>query len=123
MNSNYYHKELAEGRWQTLTLAEQMANIGSEVYRAINFFRKENQESFQKAFDRALELFDLTLADKRWNGRKKEIGRCREVFCGLFFDSENISNLENEFDSLNKYFFQFGIYARLQKESGSNLSI
>ena len=41
----YYHKELAAGRWQTLTLSEQMGNIGSEVYRSINWFRKKIRKS------------------------------------------------------------------------------
>jgi hypothetical protein len=30
---NFVHKELAAGRWQTLSFMEQMANIGSEVER------------------------------------------------------------------------------------------
>ncbi|MGH2575640.1 MAG: hypothetical protein ACRDFC_08065 [Ignavibacteria bacterium] len=113
---SYYHKELASGRWQTLTLAEQMANIGSEVHRAINRFKKKEKDSFQNAFERALELFDLTLNDSRWKGRRKEIARSREVFCTLLLDSGAFNNLEYELDSLNNYFFQFGIYASLHKE-------
>ena len=35
MNSGFQHQSLAEGRWFTLSLAEQLANIGSEVSRAI----------------------------------------------------------------------------------------
>ena len=34
------HKELAEGRWNNFTLAQQMANIGAEVGRAINWRKK-----------------------------------------------------------------------------------
>jgi len=116
----YYHKELAAGRWQTLSLAEQMGNIGSEVYRSINWFRKKDNERLEKAFERALELFDLTLDDPRWKGRRKEIARSREVFCTLLTDSEKIENLDKELDSLNNYFLQFGIYANLQKEKNKS---
>jgi hypothetical protein len=31
---NFIHKELAAGKWFTLSLPEQLANIGSEVGRA-----------------------------------------------------------------------------------------
>jgi len=34
---NIQHKELSQGRWQEKPFLEQMANIGSEVYRAINW--------------------------------------------------------------------------------------
>lgn len=37
----YVHKDLANGRWKTFTLAQQMGNIGSEVYRAISFKKKK----------------------------------------------------------------------------------
>ncbi len=30
----YQHRELAAGGWQTMTLAQQLANIGSEFGRA-----------------------------------------------------------------------------------------
>ncbi len=34
---SYQHKDLAAGRWSQLSLIEQMANIGSEVERALNW--------------------------------------------------------------------------------------
>jgi hypothetical protein len=37
---NYQHKELAAGRWQQMSLVEQMANVGSEVGRALNWRAK-----------------------------------------------------------------------------------
>ena len=32
---SYQHKDLAAGRWGQMSLSEQMANIGSEVERAL----------------------------------------------------------------------------------------
>jgi hypothetical protein len=34
---NFIHKELAAGRWLEFSFMEQMANIGSEVERAIKW--------------------------------------------------------------------------------------
>ena len=63
---SYQHKDLAAGRWGQLSFIEQMANIGSEVERALNWRIKKNTDYAQKAFERALELIDLTL-DKDTN--------------------------------------------------------
>lgn len=109
MNNNYYHQTLADGQWFELSCVEQMANIGSEVFRAIKRHNKGDRDRFEPAFDRALELFDLTLADKRRRTGWKEIARVREFFCGLFFgdDKYNVTA-----DYLNTYFLQFAIAAR-----------
>ena len=75
----FQHDSLARGRWLVLSLAEQLGNIGSEVHRA-RLAQKVNESRFIAARDRALELFDLTLADVRWRGRIRELARAREVF-------------------------------------------
>jgi hypothetical protein len=103
------HKELAAGRWDELRLIEQMANIGSEVERALNWREKNNPERSSKAFDRALELLDLTLDCPRNRPRLKEIARTREV-CVDFFRGEN--EFSSSGDSLRKYFLQFACAAR-----------
>ncbi|MBI2626765.1 MAG: hypothetical protein HYW77_00795 [Parcubacteria group bacterium] len=101
MNGLFLHKELAAGRWYTFTLFEQLGNIGSEVSRARRAQSKDEQR-FQNAIDRALELFDLTLSDLRWRGRLKEIGRAREVFCDAVYGGKeygsSLSDLERYFD-------------------------
>jgi hypothetical protein len=103
------HAGLAAGRWQTLTLAEQLGNIGSEVGRAIGA-RERDDARFAGAFDRALELFDLTLADPRWRGhRVREIARAREVTCD-FLVGEN--DYRSTAESLDDYFLQFALAAR-----------
>jgi len=52
------HKNLASGRWSQMSLCEQMANIGSEVSRALNWRKKEKEELSHEAASRALELID-----------------------------------------------------------------
>jgi hypothetical protein len=68
---------------------EQLANVGSEVDRAIRARAQGRHDRFERAFDRALELFDLTASDSRWTlPRRREILRAREQFCRVFFDDE-----------------------------------
>lgn len=105
------HTTLAAGRWFELSLAEQMGNIGSEVHRAAAALQK-NKEDFELAFHRALELFDLTLADPRWRNRLKEIARAREFLCGVFLNQKEYGS---SFEDLDRYFLQFAVAARLAK--------
>lgn len=109
----FFHKNLAFGNWQKLTLIEQMANIGSEINRAL-IWQKKDQKLFQKAIDRAFELLDLTITDPRWQKQKrlKELVRVREVLGDAFLGGKEYqSSLEN----LERYFFQFALAARLKK--------
>lgn len=102
----YAHRDLAEGRWAKMSLMEQMANIGSEVGRAAAWKKKNNKEYCQKAFERALELIDLTLATTSGYQRLKEIARTREILCD-YFAGEN--EYHTDIDKLNKYFYFFAV--------------
>lgn len=106
------HKNLANGRWFTLSLAEQMGNIGSEVSRALGWREKNEKALSENAGQRALELFDLALSDSRWLKRFKEIARAREVFCDFFYgDNTYVSTQKN----LEKYFYYFALSARIKR--------
>lgn len=103
-----FHKELAKGRWFELSLAEQLANIGSEINRAAKWQDKD-KDIFVGAVDRALELFDLTLADSRWKGRLREIARLREIFCDTLLGGKNYQGSLKDFES---YFLPFTFLIR-----------
>jgi hypothetical protein len=103
------HKDLAAGRWQTLSLSEQMGNIGSEISRALKAKTDGNSPREQAALDRALELFDLTIADPKHRGRLREICRAREVVCDFFYGDDAYGSTEK---SLDRYFTQFAMAAR-----------
>jgi hypothetical protein len=104
------HQELAGGRWQTLTLLEQLGNVGSEVGRAIRARARNDTPRFEGAFVRALELFDLTLADRRWSlPRLREIARAREVVCDFLVGDNDYGSTA---ESLDGYFLQFALAAR-----------
>ena len=109
------HRTLAAGRWSQLTLAEQLANVGSEVDRAIAAWTARRDDRFERALARALELFDLTATDHRWRGaRRREILRAREEVCRLFFDPDSPDTAAL---SLSRYFLQFAVLARMNARS------
>ena len=103
-----FHKELAAGKWFKLSLMEQLANVGSEVGRASRWQGKD-EKLFRGAVDRALELFDLTLDDPRWRGRRGEIARLREVFCDAVFGGKEY---KSSLKDLARYFNPFTYAAR-----------
>jgi hypothetical protein len=108
---NLFHKDLAE-RWHTFTLCEQMANIGAEVGRAINWRNKKNETMSRNAFYRALELADFTINANVQSSSLKEICRMREVLVD-YFAGDNIYKSTDE--SWNRYFLYFNRVARGKK--------
>ena len=106
---NYQHTGLAAGRWNELAFVEQMANIGSEVERALNWRAKRNAPYSQKAFERSLELMDLTLAGSRGFARLKELARVRETWADFFSGANRYVSTEA---SWKKYFLHFTFAAR-----------
>lgn len=105
------HHTLSDGAWAEMTLAQQMANIGSESYRAAKWLSKNRADNAEKAFERMQELIDLTLAYCRRDApnRKsllKELCRFREIFCDAFLRED----LE-ELSALNCYLDHFAVIA------------
>ena len=100
MTSGSDHLEAARASWAKFSLIEQMANIGSEVSRALR--AKDNQPRYWGAVARALDLFYLTVEDPRWRGRLREILRVRELFAAAALGSDefktSLQYLEGYFD-------------------------
>jgi len=106
---NYQHRELASGRWKELSLTEQMANIGSEVSRALRWQKKGNSEYCEKAVSRALELLDLSLECAGSFSQLKEMARLREAVVDYFYGENRFSSSEILW---RKYFDHFNYAAR-----------
>lgn len=104
-----FHPAGTAERWHRLSLVEQLGNIGSEVARAGRARQAGNEERCQLALARGLELFDLTLADERWQGRRKEIARAREVVCDHFVGDNDYTSTP---EALDAYFLPFAVAAR-----------
>lgn len=108
MDAALHHRELAAGRWHTLPLADQLGNVGSEVSRMRG--AKGRDETAQgRAFERALELLDLTLADPRWRHRLREIARARELLCDA---ASGGGEYGTRLEDLDRYFLAFARLAR-----------
>lgn len=117
MQHSLQHIQILE-TWKKLTMPEQMANIGSEVERSIKWKEKNNEKLSQKAFFRALELFDLTLQNIAASQKKDknlllpvitEIARAKELFADYFIGDNQYNSTK---ESWQKYFKQFNYLAR-----------
>jgi hypothetical protein len=104
-----HHRELAAGRWERLSLAEQMANVGSEVERTIAWRSRGRDDLAARAFERALELLDLTLADDKHRGRRRELARVREGLVDHFACDNTYGSRGGDWQA---YFLQFATAAR-----------
>jgi hypothetical protein len=106
------HKGLTPEHWFEFSLFEQLANVGMDIERTIRWKKKGYFEYSQKAFERVLELLDLTIADPKNRKRLKEIVRTREALVDHFV-------YDNEYNSTDeiwqKHFFAFNYAAALQK--------
>jgi hypothetical protein len=103
------HQDIFEsGRWCKLSLVEQMANIGADVGRAIQWKEKGDVSASRQAFERALELIDFTIADPKNKNRLKEVLRMRECLAD-FFVGENQYGFTG--DAWQHYFYYFGYAA------------
>ena len=108
---NFIHQDLAAGKWFNLSILEQLGNIGSEISRAEKW-QQRDPGVFAGTIERALDLFDLTLADPRWlgTGRRYEIARAREVFCDAAVNQG--AEYGSQLKDLRNYFDQFALAAR-----------
>ncbi|HVS21387.1 MAG TPA: hypothetical protein VHD88_06035 [Pyrinomonadaceae bacterium] len=113
-----YHPELAGGRWFTLSIAEQLGNVGSEYERALSCKERHDAERFQHAFARLMELLDLTIADPRWqNHRLKELTLLKE------FIRDELCNEVREYPDqrdLREYFLSFALLANKERAAARN---
>ena len=101
------HLESARASWAKFSLVEQMANIGSEISRALQ--ANGNQTRYWGAVTRALDLFYLTIEDPRWKGRLREILRLRELFAAAALQSDEFNT---SLQDLDRYFDCFVWLAR-----------
>ena len=108
MTTGLEHLESARASWAKFSLVEQMANIGSEVNRALRA-KEGNQNRYWGAVARALDLFYLTVEDPRWHGRLREILRIRELFAAAALGSDEF---KTSLQDLDRYFDCFLWLAR-----------
>ncbi len=112
----YQHQQLADGRWREFPFITQLANIGSEVERAIKWKNKNQPEYFKRAFERMLELIDLTAADPKNRKRLKELLRAREMLVDYLMYDNQYHSTDRQWQ---RYFYYF-TYLNNKPKSGEN---
>jgi len=90
-------------------LAKPFFDLSDEVERAIRWREKGNAHYSHMAFERALELLDLTVADEKNKKRLKELLRLRETLAD-YFAFENVYQSSDR--SFQNYFYAFTFAAR-----------
>lgn len=106
--------QVDRAKWSRMSIFDQMGNISSEVGRAINAKKQNNKENMDNAVIRALDLFDATIEEliNAKSIRSKEVLRSKDQFLSVM-NEENPST--DELNSLDRYFTQYAIAARLNK--------
>ncbi len=105
---NFFHKNIQK-EWSSYSIIKQMANIGVEVQRAINWKKKGNKEIFLNAFYRAMELLDLTVEDPKNKKYLKEILRIKELLGDYLIGSNQYKQTDSQWE---KYFYFYALAER-----------
>jgi len=108
----FFHKELTKEKWQAGSFVSQMANIGAEIGRTMSWRTKDVNIS-SAAFDRGLELLELTITDKKNKDHLKELCNLREVLVDYFYFNNSHGKTDEEW---NAYFEHFTYQAALERE-------
>lgn len=96
--------------WEKFSLVTQLANVGSEVVRAISWRKKGNTVYAQLAFYRALELIDRTIAQPLLYAQLKELTRLRSALVDDFAGENTFGSTD---EAWHRYFYAFNIKANL----------
>jgi len=78
--------------------------VGSEIERTMRWRAKGNAEYARRAFERALEFLDLTMADLKHRSRLRELTRLREVLADSFWFEKRYGSTD---ESWRKHFQAF----------------
>ena len=113
------HTELAGARWNSLSLNEQLGNVGSDIERAIYWRDRGDSQASHNAFLRALELLNFTISDpKNKNHRLRELCRVREALLDYFMGN-------NEYESTDQQwvdYFMFFAYAHAYEKANRRVT-
>ncbi len=94
-----------------MSLMEQLGNTGSEVSRALRARARGHTDRERSALHRFLELIDMTIADPRLRGRRRELCRVREIVCDYFVGENTYGSTP---ESLDRYFLPYAVASRRQ---------
>ncbi len=115
--SNLIHKGIMDDdKWIKMPLERQMGNIGSELSRLVHWKKKQNDVNMNAAWDRVLELIDLTvygLNKYKKTSACREVLRLREVLCDYAGD---FGHYGADGEKLVEYCTQFVLIGKREAE-------
>lgn len=83
------HTSLSPEKWAEYPKGKQLIMIANELNRARVWLEKNQPKDSESCYERAFELTDLTLEDKKWSNSLKELLRFREIL-GELYTEKNI---------------------------------
>lgn len=104
-----FHQESTHREWRHRSISFQLASIGAEFGRSMK--EKVRGVSFDEslAFERMIELIDLTIEDPKNFNRLSELCKLRECLCDFLVGSNTWQSSAEYFE---KYFLDFALEAQ-----------
>jgi len=81
-----YHQTLTEEKWNTFPFYKQLIMIGNELNRAKNWIENNDAEKVKSCYERAFELFYLTIVCLKDMRKLKELLRAKEMLGALYME-------------------------------------
>ncbi len=91
-------------KWFSMSIQEQISNIGSEVLRADRWKKKGNYERMRSYYDTAISFLCLSLRDPKNSAGRNELSLCIDELADYFI-GENRWGTTSE--TLEKYYNAF----------------
>ena len=79
-----YHKTLTKEKWNTFPFYKQLIMIGNELNRAKNWIENNDAEKVKNCYERAFELFYLTIVCLKDMRKLRELLRAKEMLGTLY---------------------------------------
>jgi len=96
-------------KWNNFSLAEKMANIGSEILRMAASKERNDEPNIQKSAERALELIDLSITGEQRGRSLEEFLRLRDIVADYYIGQQIFQTSKRE---LSSYFLPFAFVDR-----------
>jgi hypothetical protein len=78
------HSSLSPERWAAFSLDQQILMIANEMNRAGKLMKPDDQASRLRAYERILQLLDLTVEVHARPGLRRELLRWRDLVAALY---------------------------------------
>jgi hypothetical protein len=87
-----FHKTLSPEKWFGYSRSQQLLMIANELNRAGIWLEKGHFEDVDRCYERAFELTDFTVEDRKWSNSLKELLRFREMLGDLYINKNKALN-------------------------------